>query len=334
MIQSFWGNNLIVPAPKTKQEMSTLRPKTRRRHRAPFGYYGAKLRLVSRIVDGLPPHNAWVEAFCGSAAVTLAKDPAPIEIINDLDGEIVNVFEQLRDNAESLCKSIALTPYARSEFLKAKKKESNLDPVERARRFLVSTMMTVNGTYNGSGGGFSVSQSYSRNGREARVNRWYNLPERLEFVVERLKDVRIENRDAREMVAKFSDRPATLMYLDPPYHATRRFKYTIDPSDEEFHTELLEACCVSHCMILISGYDSPLYKSILKRKDGWTKQTIQAKTRNTRGTDFSRQEVLWKNLAYTTAVRNGRVPIRLSIKEREQKKLNPPRKRSGSRLKR
>ncbi|MCH8156963.1 MAG: DNA adenine methylase, partial [Nitrospinae bacterium] len=165
-----------MPCSKTKKGKSKPSPKVRRRYKAPFGYYGSKLRLVSRIVDGLPPHNAWVEVFCGSAAVTLAKDPAPIEIINDLDGDIVNLFQQLRDNTDSLCKSIALTPYARSEFQKAKKGTRSSDPLERARCFLVATMMTVNGTYNGSGGGFSVSQSYSRNGREARVRRWYNVP--------------------------------------------------------------------------------------------------------------------------------------------------------------
>src|SRR5712692_10514179 len=56
----------------------------------PFGYYGAKQRIASQIVTSLPPHNAWVEAFCGSAAITLAKNPSPIEIINDLDGEVIN----------------------------------------------------------------------------------------------------------------------------------------------------------------------------------------------------------------------------------------------------
>ena len=43
-----------------------------------FGYYGAKVRIASQIINSLPPHNAWVEAFCGSAALTLAKKPAPI----------------------------------------------------------------------------------------------------------------------------------------------------------------------------------------------------------------------------------------------------------------
>lgn len=75
-----------------------------------FGYYGAKVRIASQIINSLPPHNAWVEAFCGSAALTLAKKPAPIEIINDLDDQIVNLFEQLRNNSEKLISTVSLTP--------------------------------------------------------------------------------------------------------------------------------------------------------------------------------------------------------------------------------
>src|SRR4030042_6479969 len=84
--------------------------------KAPFGYYGAKQRIARKIIDSLPPHSAWVEGFCGSAALTLAKPPAPIEIINDADDQIVNIFDQLRNNADALCHAVALTPYARAEF--------------------------------------------------------------------------------------------------------------------------------------------------------------------------------------------------------------------------
>ena len=294
--------------------------------RAPFGYYGAKLRLASRIVSSLPPHNAWVEAFCGSAALTVAKKAAPIEIINDLDDEIVNLFQQLRDNSEALCRAIALTPYARSEFLATRDSEQPSDTLERARRFLVATMMTVNGAYGRTGAGFSFSQSYERQGKEARVNRWYNLPERLALVVERLRKVRIENKDARELLEMFSDRPATLIYLDPPYFVKRQHKYVIDAEDESFHKELIEGCLRARCMILISGYDSPLYHSLLVQKKGWTRETIQTKTRDTSGKDYDRTEILWKNPLFMKALRSGRVPIRLSAKERKLNKINPPRR--------
>src|SRR5947209_994764 len=102
----------------------------------PFAYYGAKQRIASKILASLPPHNAWVEAFCDSAAITFAKHPSPIEIINDLDGEVINLFQQLRSNSEALCRAIALTPYAREEFRSVRHGEKSKDPLERARQFL------------------------------------------------------------------------------------------------------------------------------------------------------------------------------------------------------
>lgn len=289
-----------------------------------FGYYGAKVRIASQIIDSLPPHNAWVEAFCGSAALTLAKIPAPIEVINDLDDQIINLFEQLRNNSSELIRVISLTPYARKEYLLSKEKIEELSPLERARRFLVSTMMTVNGAVGESQAGFSYSQSYSRDNKEARVNRWYNLPERLELVVERLKSVRIESKDARELLEMYSNKPATLFYMDPPYLMERSHKYKYD-TDEEFHIELLELSNQAKCMMLISCYDNDLYNEMLSSKNGWTKTIIHTNTADTSGKKYQRQEILWKNQYFTKAFNNNRIPIRLSEKEKKQKKLNPSR---------
>lgn len=289
----------------------------------PFGYYGAKQRLASQIIRTLPPHNAWVEAFCGSAAITLAKKPAPIEVINDRDGNIVNLFRVLRNNHNALVSHVALTPYARQEFLSAARQTKKLSSVERARRFLARTMMTVNGTATGAG--FSYSSSYSRGGKEARVSRWHNLPERLTEVAERLRNVRVENRDARRIVEMFLDRPATLVYLDPPYFVKRRHGYVIDANDIKFHRELLELCCRAKCMILLSGYDTPLYREMLRAKDGWKRVTIKTHTRDTSGNDYARQEVLWQNKHFVKAAKSGRVPIRLTRAEKKDNKVNPQR---------
>ena len=299
------------------------------RTKSPFGYYGAKLKIARQIVQDLPPHNAWVEGFCGSAAVTLAKPPAAIEVINDADGEIVNFFQQLRHNSEALCRAIALTPYAREEYQLARKDEKIADPLERARRFLVRSMMTVNAAVNGSRSGFSFSQSYARGGREARVNRWYNLPERLDRVVERLRGVRIENRDACELVAMFADHPATLIYLDPPYFTKREHGYAIDARDLEFHVKLLEECKKARCMLLISAYKTEAYEELLRPEDGWEKRLIETQTRDTTGSSFARTEVLWMNTQFVTARRTGKVPVRLSDFEKRNRKLNPQRKLRG-----
>lgn len=291
----------------------------------PFGYFGSKHRIASKISQMLPPHNAWVEAFCGSAAVTLSKAPCEIEIINDLDDQIVNLFTQLRDDPERLLELIELTPYARSEFEEAKKKIPNASGLERARRFLVSTMMTVNGSAGSSHAGFSYSDSYSRGAREARVNRWYQLPERLRQVVERLRSVRVEKMDAVELVRKYSDRPGTLIYLDPPYLMDRQHGYTEDANTEAFHEKLLQACNASKCMVLISGYKNPLYSRLLKKGNGWSTKSLTTTTRGTKGVDLERTEVFWMNEVFTRALKNNRVPVSLSAREKGLNKINPQR---------
>lgn len=295
---------------------------------SPFGYFGAKKRLARYIVKMLPPHNAWVEAFCGSAAVTMAKRPAPIEIINDADSQIVNVFRQLREHYTELIKLIELTPYAREEFQDAYRELGADSKLEQARRFLVASMMTVNGSVGSNGigfkhSGFSYSQAYARNGQEARVNRWNSLPDRLRKVVDRLKYVRVENKDARELFKMFLNRPATLIYLDPPYLMDRDHGYKVDANDREFHEELLELCCRARCMVLMSGYHTRLYHTYLSERLGWERVVIRTHTRDTRGKNFSRTEVLWKNRVFVKAVSTGRVPIRLTAKEKANDKVNP-----------
>ena len=287
----------------------------------PFGYFGSKHRIASQIVAILPPHNAWVEAFCGSSAVTLAKPPAKIEIINDMDNQVINLFKQLRENQDELCRLVALTPYALSEYLTAREHQE-CAPLEKARQFLVATMMAVNGANGGSGSGFSFSQSYSRGDKEARVSRWYNLPERIAPVVERLRNVRIENRDARELLSMFEKRPATLIYLDPPYNIDRNQRYSVD-IDEEYHTDLLTGCLASKAMILISGYENPLYDSFLTKKAGWEKRTISASTKDTSGIEHERNEILWSNKKFNTALEKKSIPIKLTKKEIKYNKVNP-----------
>lgn len=293
--------------------------------KAPFGFYGAKTRIAKKIIENIPRHNCWVELFCGSAALTMAKEPAPIEIINDADDRIINFFEQLRKKPKKLCEAVALTPYAKAEYENYFRDEHKVSKFEKARRFLVANMMAINAT-PASLSGFSYSQSYTRCGREARVSRWYNLPKRIEDVVERLRSVRVENRNGIELLNMFRYRPATLVYLDPPYLMKRKQTYELDANNEQFHIDLLKLCRKSKCMLLISGYDNDLYNDYLTAKRGWEKVSIKAYTKNHNGKQLSRTEVLWKNAMTAKALKTGRVPIRLSAREKRLKKINPERK--------
>ena len=297
-----------------------------------FGYFGSKLRIAAKMHDKLPPHNAWVELFCGSAAMTLAKKPAPIEVLNDVNRDIVNFYEQLRDRGDQLLTKIELTPYARLELDISRTVQTRISKLERARRFFVAAMMAVNGSFGPDQGGFSFSNSYSRNGMEARVSRWNRMPEYLLTVVQRLKTVRIESQDAITLFNKFANRPGTLVYLDPPYLGDRIRGYDHDQTSEEFHEKLLKAVAKAKCMVFISSYDNKLYRKYLTRSSGWRKRILKATTKGSNGKCLDRKEIIWFNSVYLNAEITGRVPVRLKKKERDNYKINPERGRTSRRI--
>ncbi len=297
----------------------------------PFGYFGSKNKIALQLCSDLPLHNCWVEAFCGSAALTLRKTPAPIEVINDVDDNIINIFEQLRNNSHALCEAIKLTPYAEKELVNSREIEPDLSKLEKARRFLVQSMMAINGVFGNERGGFSYSDSYTRNNTEARVNRWNNLPERLSLVVDRLKKVRIENKDARKLLARYLNRPATLIYLDPPYLGDRTSGYNTDANDETFHKELLTIANKAKCMIFISGYENDLYGKMLLKEKGWDKRKIETTTTDTTGNSHRRTEVVWTNKFFQKALKEKSILIKLTSKEKKDNKVNPERIRPKNR---
>ena len=144
-------------------------------------------------------------------------------------------------------------------------------------------------------------------------------------VVDRLKQVRIENRDALVLFEEFRNRPGTLVYLDPPYLADRHAGYDHDENSQEFHERLLRAAMRAKCMVFISGYASELYNDLLMTKHGWRKKTISAITKGNNGKCFDRNEVIWFNSLYREARRTKRVPIELRKKENKNRKINPTR---------
>ncbi len=78
-------------------------------------------------------------------------------------------------------------------------------------------------------------------------------------------------------------------------------------------------------MILISSYENELYEDMLTKRRGWSKLTINAFTKGSNGKTFTRTEVLWKNAKCEKALRTNRIPIRLTAKEKKQRKVNPSR---------
>lgn len=249
----------------------------------PVRYMGAKWQLSKWIIDQIPPHQTYVEPFCGSAAVFFRKHPSNFEIINDLSGEIINFFKVLREQPDELIRMIELTPFSLSEYRSAW--ELIEEPIERARRFYVRSLQSFNGDTSTQSGWRRYKPGKAR-GRSA-VAEWCRL-DGLRNAVERLKHAQIDNMPALECIKRY-DAPDTFFYIDPPYvHSTReslRHKYRHEMTNDD-HKELAALLNNIKGMALVSGYASSLYDELYP---GWS---VTTKTNTTSGNGVS-VEYLW-----------------------------------------
>ncbi len=267
-------------------------------------YHGGKFRLAPWIMSFFPDHKTYVEPFGGAAGVLLQKPRSQSEVYNDLDGEIVNVFETLRDPEASarLQELLVLTPYSRSEFEHSYQPTD--DPIEQARRTLVRAHMGF-GSAGATKGitGFRID-SAREYGTASHL--WARYPEQIATFCKRLNDVIIENRPAAKVIENH-DREDTLFFVDPPYrHDTRDSRsydaYRHELTDDD-HSELLQLLSSAEGMVILSGYDSDQYNDILK---GWDKHTKKARISAGRGTG-TRLECVWLNPQCAEQQRQGKL---------------------------
>jgi len=175
-------------------------------------YPGAKNRIANWITSYFPEHTVYLEPFCGSASVLLEKKPSRLETINDIDGNVVNLFKVLRDHkaCEELCRIIDLTPWSREEYEFCKKNTPDLDCEEKARRFLVRSWQGISGAQRYATG---FKHSVATQGPVVTKS-WSNLPDTLYSACTRLKDVQIECGNGIHLLEKFDVRGA-LIYTVP-----------------------------------------------------------------------------------------------------------------------
>lgn len=247
-------------------------------------YHGGKWRLAPWIIAHFPPHRVYVEPFAGAASVLLRKPRSHVEVYNDLDGELVNVFRVLRDaeRAASLERALRLTPFARSEYEAAQ--EPAAGAVEQARRTLVKAWMGFgSGALTHRHAGFRVAFSERRH----TAKEWAGYAAHLPAFVERLAGVFLEERPALNVIQKY-DGPDALFYVDPPYvHETRgpRHRYRHELTVEQ-HAELAQALRSAAGAVVVSGYATDLYADLYA---GWEMRTLRAIDALSR----ERTETLW-----------------------------------------
>lgn len=249
-------------------------------------YPGGKWRIAEWIISHFPEHKVYCEPFFGSGAVFFKKQPSYIETINDIDGDIVNLFRVCRESPKELYHLLAFTPFSRDEFVTCYQKSEN--PVEQARRTLVRYHQSF-GTSNSSKRSWRNVQTY---GGPRCSTMWNYLPQNIMEVCERIKDAQIENVDALELISRYNDEK-TLIYCDPPYlQNLRKRKLYRHETTDDYHERLLDAVKRSKSMVILSGYDNEMYNDALK--DWYTDEK-----ETTAQMGLKRKEKIWMNFSYS-----------------------------------
>lgn len=175
-------------------------------------YLGGKFRLSKRIINKIEQiqHKIYAEPFVGMGGIFLRRTQIPkAEIINDINGELVNLYRIVRRYPNTLYKETEFLFASRQEFERLLKTQpETLTDIERAARFLYLQNQAFGGKVTGQSFGVSID-------RPARFD-FVKLNDRIRAVGERLASVTIERQDFETFIKRY-DTKDTLFYLDPPY---------------------------------------------------------------------------------------------------------------------
>lgn len=262
---------------------------------APVAWYGGKFYLARWIIEHLPAHRVYVEPFGGMANVLLKKHPGEVEVFNDLDGRVVNLFRVLRDQKqfEELKRLAELTPYSREQFAELCSLPEPLDAIEKAYWFFVRCRQARGGIgmSNITANAWATS-TRTRRGMPEPISKYLSALDGLGAVADRFRRVMVESLPAIKLIKKY-DGPEVLFYCDPPYlgstrHAGKAATYHVEMTDADHHSLLLQ---LQQCVgkVVLSGYPSPLYDRLLSN---WQRieRPMKVQFSNSGG---NRIEVLW-----------------------------------------
>ena len=250
-------------------------------------YPGGKYKMAKWVISHFPQHEFYVEPYCGAASVLMQKARSQGEIINDLDGDVVNVFRVLRDpsQANELERLLRLTPFAYEEYKFAY--DPCDDPIERARRTIFRSFASIGSDgVSRKNSGFRGLKNYETTVTAAQE--WARYPDAIQAFVKRLQYVLIEHRPALHLL-KLYDRTETLFYVDPPYLMSTRSASSVLYANEMSDTDHAELSDVLHKvkgMVVLSGYPSALYDQLYA---DWRQVFKSATAQNGKG----RVECLW-----------------------------------------
>lgn len=248
-------------------------------------YPGSKWSIANWIIGFFPEHHSYLEPFFGSGAVLFNKPKSNIETVNDLDGNVVNLFEWIKKDPERLAHEIYYTPYARQVYDEAFAAVPE-DSLQKAVNFYIR--LNMGHGFRTSGEKVGWKNDVQGRERAYAAKDWCDLPEKIMQAAERLRGVQIENRSAVDVIQRFNY-SNVLVYGDPPYVlSTRHGKQYRFEMDDPAQNDLLDVLLAHKGPVILSGYDNALYNDRLR---SWYRKESISYTQ----VGIRKREVLWMN---------------------------------------
>ena len=201
--------------------------------RGPLAYIGGKRAIAKKIVALLPDCQTYVEPFAGGAQVFFEKQPSKVEVLNDLDGDLMNIFRVCQTHHDELIRYMRYMLVSRRWFdLLLATNPETLTDIQRAARRLYLQKNSYAGRVEHQNLRTGIVQPPSFNPER--------IPDLITETHQRLSRVLLECLPYEKVLAKY-DGPETLFYLDPPYYGINLYKFKLAPDDFRRMAETLGA---------------------------------------------------------------------------------------------
>ena len=230
-----------------------------------FSWMGGKRRLAKHILPEFPDHKCYVEPFCGGAAMFFMKEPTKVEVVNDINGDVVNLYRVVKNHLEEFIRQFKWSLVSREMFkwLEVTPPETLTD-IQKAARFYYLQQTCFGSKPVGRVFGTACTTPPKLN--------LLRIEEHLSQAHLRLSRTYIENMGWRKCIAKY-DRPDTLFYLDPPYWQTAG--YGVEFPWEEYE-DMADAMASAKGNVILSINDHPdireLFSEFRKKEVGLNHQ--------------------------------------------------------------
>src|SRR5579862_8405341 len=162
----------------------------------PLAYIGGKNRLAKQIIELIPDHKTYIEPFAGGAQVFFHKEPSEVEVLNDLDGEVVNFFRVCQSHYQELVRYLKYMVVSRKWFEELEKTDpKRLTDIKRAARLLYLHLNSF--------GGLIVRRNYAAHISSPASFNSDNVADRIERAHERLSRVQLECQPYKKILKRY-----------------------------------------------------------------------------------------------------------------------------------